>query len=124
MGSSWSGRRDLNPRVPEPHLRVYLGTYADVSFRQQFTSVPTCPHMRENARIRRALDASLAYSADEVCRFRRYGSNRWRARAIAVLVQHWSSLASVCWASLNGLRQPRTQGLTLNQLSIRTGSTR
>src|SRR5947209_4804059 len=56
--------------------------------------------------------------------FGRYGSNRWRARAIAVLVQHWSSLASVCWASLNGLRQPRTQGLTLNQLSIRTGSTR
>ncbi len=56
-GSDWSGRGDLNPRPPEPHLRLCLGTSADISFRQQFTSVWTCPHMCENTRIRRALDA-------------------------------------------------------------------
>src|SRR5205823_334047 len=61
---SWSGRGDLNPRPPEPHLRVCLGTYADISFPEHLTSVPTCLHIRENARSRRALDAgTAAYSS-------------------------------------------------------------
>ena len=45
------------PRSPEPHFRVCLGTYADISFRQQFTSVSTCLHVCEGAQTRRALDA-------------------------------------------------------------------
>jgi len=57
------GQGDLNPRQPEPHLRHCLGTSADISFRQQFTSVSTCPHMCESALIRRALDAGSGGSA-------------------------------------------------------------
>ena len=47
------GQGDLNPRPPEPHFRVCLGTYADISFPEHLTSVRTCPHACENARIRR-----------------------------------------------------------------------
>ena len=52
------------------HLRVCLATYADISFRQQFTSVWTCPDLCESARSRHALDL-------------RAGANRWSGEAQA-----------------------------------------
>src|SRR5438105_1264738 len=67
MGSVWSGRRDLNPRPPEPHLRVYLGTYADISCPEHVTSVSSNPRMCESARIRRAIDANISSERRSTC---------------------------------------------------------
>jgi Uma2 family endonuclease len=60
-GFGWS-QSESNRRPPECDLRVGLGTYADISFQEQFTSVRPCPHTFESVRIRHALDVRAADS--------------------------------------------------------------
>jgi hypothetical protein len=48
LGGVYAVDRDgAYPRPPEPHWRVCLGTYADISFSEHVTAVRTCPHMCE-----------------------------------------------------------------------------
>src|SRR5947207_8133347 len=85
----WWSRTGSNRRPPECHFRVCLGTYANTSCPEHLTSVWTCPHMCENARVRRALDliSGPRFAFADSTNFPFDGASRRTHRGLLVLAQ-------------------------------------